>query len=54
MALRGLIKRRAFMAAVHSWRGLKACFEHEEAFRVEVRGDRVFVDPTPSHEHPIA
>lgn len=36
MALRGLIKRRAFMAALHSWRGLKACFEHEEAFRVEV------------------
>jgi nitrite reductase/ring-hydroxylating ferredoxin subunit len=23
-------------------------------FRVEIRDDRVFVDPTPSHEHPIA
>lgn len=36
MELRGLIKRRAYHAALHSWRGLKACFEHEEAFRVEV------------------
>lgn len=34
--LQGLIKRRAVLAALHSWRGLKACFEHEEAFRIEV------------------
>jgi len=33
--LRGLIRRRAFLAALHSWRGLKACFAHEEAFRLE-------------------
>ena len=32
----GLIKRRAFYAAVNSWRGLQACFKYEEAFRIEV------------------
>lgn len=32
----GLIKRRAFYAAMNSWRGLRACFKYEEAFRIEV------------------
>ena len=32
----GLIKRRAFYAAINSWRGLQACFKYEEAFRIEV------------------
>jgi diacylglycerol kinase (ATP) len=32
----GLLKRRIMGASTYSWQGLKACFEHEEAFRVEV------------------
>lgn len=31
-----LLKRRIMVASTYSWQGLKACFEHEEAFRVEV------------------
>ena len=34
--LLGLLKRRVVVAAGYSWQGLKACFQHEEAFRVEV------------------
>ena len=32
----GLLRRRIVGAATYSWQGLKACFKHEEAFRVEV------------------
>ncbi|WP_438951311.1 diacylglycerol kinase [Porticoccus sp.] len=32
----GLLKRRALHATMYSWRGLRACLEYEEAFRVEV------------------
>lgn len=32
----GLLKRRILGAATYSWQGLKACFKHEEAFRIEV------------------
>lgn len=32
----GLLKRRILGASTYSWQGLKACFKHEEAFRVEV------------------
>lgn len=32
----GLLKRRILGATTYSWQGLKACFKHEEAFRVEV------------------
>lgn len=32
----GLLKRRILNAGSYSWQGLKACFQHEEAFRVEV------------------
>lgn len=32
----GLLKRRILGATAYSWQGLKACFKHEEAFRVEV------------------
>ena len=32
----GLLKRRILGATIYSWQGLKACFKHEEAFRVEV------------------
>ena len=32
----GLLKRRMFSAFVYSLKGLRACFRHEEAFRVEV------------------
>ncbi len=35
-AAAGLLKRRLGDAFVYSLRGLKACFIHEEAFRVEV------------------
>lgn len=35
-SLLGLLKRRIMVASTYSWQGLKACFEHEEAFRVEV------------------
>jgi diacylglycerol kinase (ATP) len=31
-----LLKRRLLGATTYSWQGLKACFKHEEAFRVEV------------------
>jgi len=32
----GLLKRRILGASTYSWQGLKACFKHEEAFRMEV------------------
>ena len=32
----GLLKRRILGATTYSWQGLKACFKHEEAFRIEV------------------
>lgn len=32
----GLLTRRILGASTYSWQGLKACFKHEEAFRVEV------------------
>ena len=32
----GLLKRRVVGATTYSWQGLKACYKHEEAFRVEV------------------
>ena len=32
----GLLRRRVVGALTYSIRGLKACFNHEEAFRVEV------------------
>ena len=32
----GLLKRRLVGAGTYSLEGLKACFQHEEAFRVEV------------------
>ena len=32
----GLLRRRLIGASTYSWQGLKACFQHEEAFRVEV------------------
>lgn len=32
----GLLKRRLLDSATYSWQGLKACFKHEEAFRIEV------------------
>ncbi|WP_461481494.1 diacylglycerol kinase [Porticoccus sp.] len=33
---RGLLKRRIMLATLHSWRGVVACFRHEEAFRIEL------------------
>ena len=35
-ALYGLLKRRAWKAGNYSLDGLRACYRHEEAFRVEV------------------
>lgn len=35
-SLLAILKRRMLGAAVYSWQGLKACFKHEEAFRIEV------------------
>ena len=32
----GLLRRRFVGAATYSWRGLRACFSHEEAFRFEL------------------
>ncbi len=32
----GVVKRRTLRAAKYSWQGLRACYEHEEAFRVEI------------------
>ena len=32
----GVIKRRLMLASLHSWRGVKACYKHEEAFRMEL------------------
>lgn len=34
--LSGIIQRRVLAAAKNSIRGLKLCYQHEEAFRVEV------------------
>lgn len=34
--LRGLLRRRLIGAPIYAWRGLKACFESEEAFRLQL------------------
>ena len=34
--VRGLLRRRIVSSSLYSLRGLRACFIHEEAFRVEV------------------
>ena len=39
----GILKRRIFQAGNNSLEGLKACFEHEEAFRVEVFLGAIFL-----------
>ncbi|WP_461519745.1 diacylglycerol kinase [Porticoccus sp.] len=43
----GVLKRRLMMASLHSWRGIKACFKHEEAFRIELFLAAVFLPLAP-------
>ncbi|WP_461516877.1 diacylglycerol kinase [Porticoccus sp.] len=39
----GVIKRRLMLASLHSWRGVKACYKHEEAFRIELLLAAIFL-----------
>jgi diacylglycerol kinase (ATP) len=41
--LRGLIKRRLIGAPMYAWRGLKACFVSEEAFRLQLLAAAIMV-----------
>lgn len=34
--LQGLLRRRLIGAPIYAWRGLKACFQSEEAFRLQL------------------